>query len=82
MIRYEIFSDSRIELQREVSNHPILVERLANHPAEEFELKLAEIASYCNIVLHGDYSQEDIDEICERLTGILRGKLNRLIVVN
>ena len=63
--RLEFFSESRIDLQKEIPNHPELVSRLQNHPAGEFEVRLAEIASYVGLVLDGDYTPEDLDNICE-----------------
>ena len=54
--------------------HPKLAARLANHPADEWEIKLAEIASYCAVVLDGTYSAEEID----RLGFILAGRLEVL----
>ncbi len=59
------FSDSRIALQEEVPKHPDLMERLADQPVDEFEIRLALIAGFCNILLDGHYTQEDIDGICE-----------------
>ena len=41
-----IWPDELIALNREVANHPKLMELLANHPAAEWEIKMAEIALY------------------------------------
>lgn len=67
-----IFPGEIIELQREIlHHHPELQERLANHPAAEWEIKLAEIAVYCEVILDGTYMPEEI----QRLAGILNRKL-------
>ncbi len=65
MAKLHFFSESRIALQREIKKHPDLMELLAEHPIEEFEIRLAETAAYCNIILEGAYTPEDIDGICE-----------------
>jgi len=59
-----MFHQNRIDLDREIHNHSKLMERLANHPADEFEIRLAEIASYCEVLLHGDYTPDDLDKLC------------------
>jgi len=63
--RLDFFSESRIGLQRELPHHPELIALLQNHPAGEFEIRLAEIASYVGLTLHGDYTSLDLDNICE-----------------
>ena len=63
--RLEFFSEARLDLQKEIASHPELVSRLQNHPAGEFEVRLAEIACYVGLVLDGNYTPEDLDAICE-----------------
>lgn len=79
-----IFPDEVINLQREIAHyHPKLQERLANHPAHEWEVKLAEIGSYCSVILDGDYTEEDVVRLC----GLLEKKLitmredNRSVII-
>lgn len=69
--RLEFMHPNLIDLQRELHNHPELVERLQNHSVDDFELRMAEIATYCNVILDGDYVQADFDN----LAGILVKKL-------
>jgi hypothetical protein len=52
-------------------HHPELCALVANHPPQEFELRLAEIASHCEVLLDGYYSVEELDKLC----GILAEKL-------
>jgi hypothetical protein len=66
-----IWPDELIQLNREILNHPELMERLANHPAGEWEIKLAEIALYCEVIVNGYYLPEEL----VRLAGILLQKL-------
>lgn len=81
MARLEFFSESRIQLAKEVKLHPELMERIQNHRQEDFEIILAEIAAYCDIVLHGNYYPEDLDNLCEILYWKLRKKRSPLVIV-
>jgi hypothetical protein len=67
----EMFHENRIALDREILEHPKLMELLKNQPHDEFEMRLAQIAAYCSVVLHGDYLQKDLDDLC----GVLHKKL-------
>ena len=64
---FQMFSDHRNDLAREVPKHPELVELLQKHPQEEFEILLAEIACYCEVALDGDYTPEELDNLCDIL---------------
>lgn len=83
---YELvyFSDARLELQKELAHqdHEELWHLVSNHPPQEFELRLAEIATYCELILDDYYSQEDLDKICDILTKRLRDKRGALVVVS
>lgn len=80
MAHLEYFSSEKLGLQEEVSKHPELMRLLANHPAAEFETKLAEIAAYCEVVLDGVYSPEAIDKLCDILTRKLYEKRTLIIL--
>lgn len=70
-IGVQLFPENFLLLQKEVSHHPRLIELLANHPAGELEIKLAEIATYCDVALNGTYTPDDLG----KLAGILEKKL-------
>lgn len=59
-----IFPQPFIDLQRELPHHPVLQEMLTHLPATEWELRLAQIAQYCEVILDGQYMPEDIEKIC------------------
>ena len=62
---FHMFSQHRLDLHQEVAKHPVLLELLQKHPQEEFEILLAEIACYCEVMLDGDYTPTDLDNICK-----------------
>lgn len=69
-----IFPDEVINLQREIAHyHPELQQKLAKHPAHEWEVKLAQIAQHCEVILDGTYLEEDITKICAILEKKLMG---------
>ena len=78
----EFFSDSRIALNREVIEHPTLCELLSKHPPQEFEIRLAEIAAYCDVVLDDWYTPADLDKLCDILWNKLREKRGGIIVAS
>ena len=70
-VHLNFWPDELIQLQREIQHHPRLVDRLQKHPAGEWEVRLAEIAQYCEVILDGNYMPEEI----QKLAGILYQKL-------
>jgi hypothetical protein len=66
-----IWPDELINLNRETVHHPKLMERLANHPSDQWEVKITEIANYCEVIVDGDYVPEQMVQ----LAGILHKKL-------
>jgi len=83
---FEYFDPRRTELAQEVKNHPELAEILANMQSEqgidssEFELRLAACASYCGIILDGEYLPSDLNKLCGILVEKLRKK--RTIIIS
>ena len=81
-MHHAYFPESALALQEEVQNHPELVKRLYSAGVMESTLadKLAIIATYCDILLDGYYSLDDIIGICGALTNALRKKRVELIL--
>lgn len=75
-----LFSEARIALAREVTNHPDLVELLAEYDPTDFEAQVAEIAAYCKVMVHGDYIALEIDNLCDKLFDILRAKSAGIVI--
>lgn len=72
----EFFPEGIIALQKELASghHPTLAQKLGNHPTVDWEVKLAEIASHCSVILDDTYQVEDLD----KLGFILAGRLEVL----
>ena len=64
---FEMFSQHRLDLAAEVKKHPTLIEYMQKHPQDEFEILLAEIASYCEVILNDSYTPSDLDNLCKIL---------------
>lgn len=62
---HEYFETELIELRKEIENHPELMMILQAQQSPDIYVHIAEIAAYCNVLLDGTYSKEDILEICE-----------------
>ena len=73
-LQLNLFPESYIALNAELNNHPELCRLLANHPPQEFELRLAEIAAYCDVILDGNYTPDDLDKLCHFLWKKLKDK--------
>lgn len=69
-----LFPEPFIQLNMEIKNHPILMELLSPHPAHEWEIRLSQIAQYCEVVLDGQYLPEEVENLCTIL-------LNKLILL-
>jgi hypothetical protein len=73
-VHINLFPECFIQLQAELTHHPRLQEILQQQPGTEWEIRLAQIAHYCSVILDGDYLPEDVERVCE----ILRIKLVEL----
>ena len=67
----QYFPDEMLALQVEISYHPKLQGLLICHSSADFVSRIAEIATYCEVLLDGYYDEEEIKNICT----ILRRKL-------
>lgn len=69
----EFFPPGYISLQKELSTglHKSLEAKLANHPPDELDMKLAEIAMHCSVVIDGTYTLEEREHLCWVLAGRL-----------
>ena len=70
---FEFFPEEYVALQRELATgyHQPIVSIIQKHLAEDIDVKLAQIASYCEVALDGAYTLEDRIKLCK----ILRERL-------
>lgn len=79
MATLEFFPEPLNELRQEIDHHPDLLVLLAAQTDKDVYIQISEIAAYCDIVLDGTYTREDIIELCDLCCKRLREK--RAIVV-
>lgn len=73
------FPEQRIQLYREVTNHPDLMVRLLPYKGTQMEEVLGEIAAYVGVILDGYYEEDRINELCDILTEKLKDKRKIII---
>jgi hypothetical protein len=79
-MHYQYFDPALIELRREITHHPDLQVILVAQESTDIYIHICEIAAYCGIVLDGTYTQEDVLELCTKMTEKLIAK--RTLVIN
>lgn len=62
------FSEARVALHTECNRHPVLIAQLMAMDDPDWPEQLAEIAAYCNVMMDGVYSQEDLEILYPQLT--------------
>lgn len=62
------FEQELLDLQQEVHKHPPLLKILEEQPDKDIYIHLCEIAAYCNMLLAGDYTKDDVLELCKIMT--------------
>lgn len=72
----EMFPQEWLDLAREVQYHS----NIRFNSGDDFEIKLAKIAAYCEVILDGEYTQDDIKMICRKLTEKLYS--SRMSIIN
>ena len=60
-----MFSQARQALAKEIIEHPKLMDVLSTNPTADFEEKLAAVAAYCGIAVDGEFTQKEVDTLCE-----------------
>jgi hypothetical protein len=76
---YSYFPQELVDLQIEVHKHPALLQILHDQPEKDVFIQLMEIATYCKVVVHGDYTQDEILGLCRLL--IQKLQQDRTIIV-
>lgn len=68
------FPQEFIDLQSELVHHKELCEKLARHHHSEFEIKMAQIATHLEIIMHGDYDAAAMINLAKIMTEKLKQK--------
>lgn len=76
----ELFPPEIIALNREVAHHPELMKIIAQQENKDVYIRLLEIATYCNVLVVGDFTHRGILDLCETLTKKLYEKRTQLII--
>ena len=79
MAHISLFPEDFRTLQKEIRHHKDLVERLKT--VNDFALWMAEVATYCDVVVDAYYTMEDIANLCRVLTNRLYKKRAGLVVI-
>lgn len=65
---YEYFPEELIALRREIQEHPPLLVILADQADKDVYIQILEIAAYCKILVMGEYTRNDMLNLCKMLT--------------
>lgn len=71
---HQYFPEEFVQLQLEISHHPLLVERIQKHSQVEFELIFAETCHYVGYAINGTFDEGQLREIADKLTLLLKDK--------
>ena len=75
----EFFPEPLNQLRQKIDHNPDLLVLLSVQQDKDVYIQISEIAAYCDIVLDGTYTREDIVELCELCVKRLQAK--RMIMV-
>lgn len=78
---HELFPPIIIELQAEIQQHPDLLVNMLQLPKDSpIELKMAEVATYCDMVLNGIYTEDDILKLAGIMINKMKSKRGELVL--
>lgn len=67
-IAFDYFPQDLIDLRIEVQKHPPLLKLLHEQEDKDVYIQILEIAAYCKILVVGEYTREDMLNLCKMLT--------------
>lgn len=80
MTTLEFFPEPLNQLRQEIDHHPDLLTILSIQQDKDVYIQISEIAAYCDIVLDGTYTREDIVELCELCVKRLQAKRTIMVL--
>jgi hypothetical protein len=76
----EWFPPELIALREEIQHHPDLLVILHAQADKDVYIHICEIAAYCRILLNGEYTRDDIINLCDKL--VMELKKLRVAVIS
>jgi hypothetical protein len=76
----QFFPQEMIDLHTEVRKHPELLRILHEQENKDVYIQLLEIATYCNVLVVGDFTHQDILDLATQCTKILMSKRVSIII--
>lgn len=67
-VAFDYFPQELIDLRIEISKHPPLLKLLHEQEDKDVYIQILEIAAYCKILVTGEYTREDMLNLCTMLT--------------
>ncbi len=77
---FDYFPEELIDLRREIQNHPPLLKLLAEQEDKDVYIQILEIAAYCKILVAGEYTRDDMLNLCKMLTQKLMSMRTLVII--
>ena len=77
---FDYFPEELIVLRREIQNHPPLLKLLAEQEDKDVYIQILEIAAYCKILVAGEYTRDDMLNLCKMLTDKLMSMRTILVL--
>jgi hypothetical protein len=74
------FPEELLELRNEIQHHPELVLILEAQPQTDIYIHICEIAAYCDVLVLGTYTHNEILELCKMLLWKLKEKRSILVL--
>lgn len=78
-VAFDYFPQELIDLRLEITKHPDLLKILHEQEDKDVYIQILEIAAYCKILVMGEYTRDDMLNLCKMLTEKLMSM--RVIIV-
>lgn len=76
----EMFPQQIIDLHTEVRKHPRLMQLLHDQENKDVYIQLLEIATYCDILVVGDFTRDQILDLCVQMTKKLYSMRSSILI--
>lgn len=76
----QFFPQQMIDLHTEVRKHPALLQILHDQDNKDIYIQLMEVATYCEIVVIGTFTHQDILDLAEKCTAKLYSMRTSVII--